>query len=443
MAKILGAYLLPHPPIIVEEIGGAEGEDAKATIDGMKSISKDIKAKAPSTIIIITPHGPLFRDANSISIDEKLSGNFGRFGHFELKFEYENNLEMAERIIENSLKAEIPIVKIDDNLSEQHNIDKSLDHGTLVPLYYVDKEYRDYKLIHITYGLLSPEELFRFGQAIEKSVGELNDDVVIIASGDLSHKLSNDGPYEYSPKGKVFDEEVINIIKEGRLKDIINFDLDLAEEAGECGLCSLIIMAGAIDKYRLRTEILSYEGPFGVGYSTAKIDLSEKEEESEYVKLARESLEYYIKNGEYLKINKSLMGMPKGVFVTLYRDGMLRGCIGTILPTKDSIELEIIQNAVSAGLQDPRFPPVEESELDELVYSVDILSEAEVISTIGELDVNKYGIIVSKGPRKGLLLPNLEGVDSVEEQLAIALDKANIRYDEEYRMERFRVKRYY
>lgn len=446
MGNILGGYLLPHPPIILKEIGGRDKNHVVDTINGMKAISKDIKKKCPSTIIVITPHGPLFTDAISISVDKKLYGDFGRFGHWQLRFEYENNLELVEKIIQNSLRQEIPIVKVNDNLSIQYNIEKELDHGTLVPLYFVDKEYKDYKIIHITYGLLSPEELFKFGQEIEKSVKELNDDVVIIASGDLSHKLSDDGPYAYAPEGKIFDEKIVNIIKEGRMRDIISFDLELAEKAGECGLRSLMIMAGAIDKYKMETEVLSYEGPFGVGYSTAKIDLfnnKEIDEEIEYVKLAKKSLEYYVKNGEYLPAPKEISGVKKGVFVTLKKHDMLRGCIGTIQPISESVELEIIQNAVSAGLKDPRFQPVEASELDELVYSVDILSEPEPISSMEELDINKYGVIVSKGFRKGLLLPNLEGVKDVEEQVAIALDKANIGFDENYKMERFEVKRYY
>lgn len=165
--------------------------------------------------------------------------------------------------------------------------------------------------------------------------------------------------------------------------------------------------------------------------------------ELEYVNLAKDSLEYYIRNGEYLPVPEKIIGVRKGVFVTLKKHGMLRGCIGTIQPVRDSVELEIIQNAVSAGTEDPRFQPVRESELVELVYSVDILSDPEPISSIDELDIKRYGVIVSKGFRKGLLLPNLEGIDSAEEQVSIALEKANIRPDEEYKMERFEVKRYY
>lgn len=256
------------------------------------------------------------------------------------------------------------------------------------------------------------------------------------------------------------------------MEDIISFDLKLSEKAGECGLRSFMIMAGVLDNYKIKPEILSYEGPFGVGYCTAKIDvvgeasepksrdlleIIEEEErkriedirkkESPYVKLARESLEYYINTGKYLNIPpntpEELLSNKKGVFVSLKKDGILRGCIGTIEPVRENIALEIIRNAVSAGTEDPRFDEVTKEELDSIIYSVDILSEPERIQSIDELDVGKYGVIVSSGYKRGLLLPNLEGIDTVEEQLDIALRKANISPNENYTIERFRVDRYY
>lgn len=202
-----------------------------------------------------------------------------------------------------------------------------------------------------------------------------------------------------------------------------------------------MIMAGAIDGYRLETEVSSYEGPFGVGYATAKIDLFEGE--SSYVKLAKESLESYIRTGKEISTPENISGNKKGVFVTIKKNNLLRGCIGTIEPRRASVEIEIIKNAISAGTEDPRFQAVKESELDDLVYSVDILEEPEPISSLEELDIDKYGVIVFRGMKKSLLLPNLEGINSAEEQVDIALKKAGINPHEEYKMERFEVKRYY
>ena len=124
MGNILGAYLLPHPPIILEEIGRGEEKKAKATISGMERASKDIKSKAPSTIVIVTPHGPLFRDAISISVEEKLKGDFARFGHGELKFQYENNLDLVDQIIKNARQAEISVIEVNKANSRLYNMEE-------------------------------------------------------------------------------------------------------------------------------------------------------------------------------------------------------------------------------------------------------------------------------------------------------------------------------
>lgn len=469
MGKVLGAYLFPHPPIIIPEIGKGEEKKAEETIEGVKALSIDIKEKSPSTIIIITPHGPLFSDAISISVEEKLIGDFEKFGHDELKFEFENNLPLIKKILNNSLEEEVMVVGINEGFAKRYGVENKLDHGALVPLYFVNKQYRDYKLIHITYGILPPKELYKFGKAIQSAVIDSEEEVIVIASGDLSHKLSDDGPYSYSAKGKIFDETIIDILKEDRLEDIVTFDLGLAEAAGECGLRSLMIATGILDGYELKSEIMSYEGPFGVGYCTAKADIigrkggkdilatieerkmsrirEIRENEDLHVKLARKSLEHYVKYRQYIDVPSDLpdefSNLRRGVFVSLKKDGILRGCIGTFQPTEENVALEIIKNAVSAGMNDPRFDRITEYELEDIVYSVDILSEPEKIESKEDLDVEKYGVIVSSGYKKGLLLPNLEGIDTVDEQIDIALSKANIKADENYTIQRFKVERHY
>lgn len=468
MGKILASYLYPHPPIIIPEIGRGEESKAKNTIEGVKALSQDIKEKSPNTIIVTTPHGPLFSDAISISMGKTLKGDLGRFGFSDIKFKFHNNIDMVERIVANSNRENIVMAEIDEYFAEDYNVSTELDHGVLVPLYFVDKIYKNFKLIHITYGLLSPIELYRFGMVLQKTIEESKEDAVIIASGDLSHKLSNEESYSYSSHGEEFDEAMVKILEKGDMEKIINFDLELAENAGECGLRSLMIMAGTMDGYKLEPKVYSYEGPYGVGYATAKFELLERdsnakvikkikekaeekiknirENEDRYTRLARESIEYYLEYGKYLPIPEDLPGElldeKKAVFVTLKKDGILRGCIGTTQPRRENIALEIIKNAVSAGMEDPRFPRVGRDELNKIIYFVDVLSEPEPISSMEELDIKKYGVIVKKDMLQGLLLPNIEGVDSVEEQVSIALEKAGIGKDEEYSMERFKVVRH-
>lgn len=444
MGNLLGGYLFPHPPILIEEIG--KGEEAKAakTIAGIDQLVLDIGKRKPSTIIVITPHGPLFRDAVAISTDEKLTGDFGRFGYSNLAYAFQNNVDVVHEIVRECLNENIPVVEIGEESARQMEIENTLDHGCLVPLHFVNKKYRNYKLVHITYGLLTADLLAKFGQVIDKVIEKSEEQAIVIASGDLSHKLSNQGPYSYSPYGKEFDEKIMEFIKRGTIDEIINFDFGLAEKAGECGLRSLIITAGALKNKKLCTQVASYEGPFGVGYGTAQLIVNAQDDP--YVKLAKDSLEHYVRYGSYYHelsdLPSEMLENQNGVFVSLKKDGELRGCIGTIEPYRENIAQEIIQNAVSSGLHDPRFDPVTEGELKDLVYSVDVLYPPEDITSKKELNVSKYGVIVSNGHRKGLLLPNLEGVNSVEEQIDISLMKAGIDKEEPYSMKRFEVVRH-
>ncbi len=163
------------------------------------------------------------------------------------------------------------------------------------------------------------------------------------------------------------------------------------------------------------------------------------------VKLARDTIEAYVKTGKTISLPSHLTDEMKGMagaFVSIKKHGDLRGCIGTFSPTQPNIASEVIQNAISAATRDPRFPPVTPEELDSLDISVDVLTEPEKIASPDELDPKRYGVIVTKGWKKGLLLPDIEGVDTVEEQIYIAKRKAGISPDEEADMERFEVKRY-
>jgi len=169
-----------------------------------------------------------------------------------------------------------------------------------------------------------------------------------------------------------------------------------------------------------------------------------EEELHPVVKLAREAVESYVRNGVILEPGELTPEMREraGVFVSLHRHGELRGCIGTFEPAEDNVAEEIIANAISSATRDPRFPPLTVSELDDLEYSVDILTEPEPVMDVSQLDHREYGVIVESGLRRGLLLPDLPGVDSVEEQIAICRLKAGISSGEPAKLYRFRVRRF-
>jgi len=458
---LLGAFIVPHPPLIVPEIGRGQELKIQKTIDAYNEVAKRIATLKPETLIVISPHSVSYADYFHIASGLKAEGSFQDFGEPNVKISVEYDEELVNTI---------------SNLAAQEKISagtlgtksKRLDHGVMIPLYYINLQYKKYKVVQISLSGLSPLIHYRFGKCIAEAIEKIGKKVIIIASGDMSHKLKADGPYGLSKDGPVFDMEATEAMAKGDFLKLLSFEEDFCESAAECGLRSFQIMSGAFDGKAVKSELLSYEGPFGVGYAVAAFtiigndenrcldDIFEKQEtirlenvkskEDMYVHLARQSLEYYVKNGKRLTMPSNLSNeitqQKAGVFVSLKMNGRLRGCIGTISPTTASIAAEIIRNAVSAGREDPRFDPVEEYELPYLVYDVDVLGKAERISSMKELDVKRYGVIVSYNGRRGLLLPDLEGVDTPQKQIDIALQKGGISQNEKYSMERFEVIRH-
>lgn len=468
MGSIKSAFISPHPPILVPEVGKGDEKKAGATLEALRRAAREISLLRPSTIILTSPHAPLFQDFIHINIRNTLSGSFKRFGAAGVKLQFENNIKLTGDIMTIANSEGIPCGGLDESLMARYSISDELDHGALVPLYFISKEYTDFKLVHISIAGLPFRELYKFGGCIAQAVEQSDETVVFIASGDLSHKLAPDGPYGFDENGPEFDRQLLDHLKVPDPEGLMSFNEGFLEEAGECGLRSFIIMFGALDGHELKSQVYSYEGPFGVGYSVAEIrpgestegesllermDRNELEKLSEirnqedpYVALARKSLELYVSAGTVMEmpdvLPAEMANRRAGVFVSIKKSGRLRGCIGTIVPTRSNIAEEIIYNAISSGTEDPRFDAVEEDELDSLVYSVDVLDEAEPIDSMDQLDVKRYGVIVRAGRRSGLLLPDLEGVDTPQKQVSIALQKAGINPTEKYTMERFEVIRH-
>lgn len=443
--SLLKAYLVPHPPIIMESIGGSDSKICSDTIDAMRKISEQISELKPDNIIIISPHAPLFRDAVAIISNNKMDGDFGRFGHPGISYTFLNNINLAKNIYMASEENNIPSVLIDE---ENYGYDFVLDHGIMVPLSFITEKYDAFRLVPLNYGLINRKDLVKFGNIIRSEIEKSGEKTVLIASGDLSHSLLDRGPYSFTPEGPEFDGKIVDAISASDLSSILDFDDDLVENAHQCGYNSLVILEGVLSGTNYISKLLSYEGPFGVGYAVAEFELNETAYGNidPYVKLAKETIENYVKNGTVLKLPgdlpEEMIKNSAGVFVTIYKDGSLRGCIGTIGPVQDNIAMEIIHNGISSCSQDPRFYAVDESELPYLNVSVDVLMPSEAIDSVDDLDPAKYGVIVYSGRRRGLLLPNLEGIDTAQEQVDIALKKAGIHPTEQYKMERFEVVRH-
>ncbi len=446
MGRIVNSYIMPHPPIVVPGVGKGRETEARDTIEAMKKAARGIAQDKPATIIISSPHAPSFRDYVYISDAEELNGDFSAFGDGATSMSFGNNLELAELIAAKAGLAGINAGGLSKRTKQQYGISEAMDHGALVPLYFISQEIKGFKVVHISTPFMPFTELYELGKCIAEAVNDLQEDVVYVASGDLSHRLTADAPAGYNKAGKEYDEFIVNKIRSGDVEGILNLDTGLMEAAGECGTRSIIMMLGAMDGKKLMNQVYSYEGPYGVGYLVAKIDPPDEEGESIHVKLAKEALETYVKEKKMIDIpewaKEEMLKSKGGVFVSLKIRGQLRGCIGTIAPTKKSIADEIINNAISSGTMDPRFEAVVEEELHLLRYSVDVLGQPERIMTLEELDVKRYGVIVTSGYKRGLLLPDLEGVDNPADQVNIALRKAGIRDTEEFELERFEVIRY-
>jgi AmmeMemoRadiSam system protein B len=254
------AAITPHPPIIIPTIGGPELKNVKKTIAAMEKLAADFAAAKPETVILISPHGPVQTNKMTITASENLSGNFGQFGDFETQLNFKNNLGLIKEIKKSADEADLPVDLLD--LPE-------LDHGALVPLYYLSKNYSDFNLVPIAFSFLDYQTHFKFGQIIGERLAAGDKRFAIVASGDLSHRVTPEAPAGFSPRGKEFDEKLAELLKTGDVQGILNLDEDLVEEAGECGLRSVIILLGVLDGCQLsdaKFQLLSYEAPFGVGY---------------------------------------------------------------------------------------------------------------------------------------------------------------------------------
>ena len=431
---LLSAYIVPHPPILVKEIGKGEEERIAKTRSAYQRIAKEIKEQRPDTLIVFSPHAPSYYDYISISSGESAYGDFEAFRAPRIEFHETYDVNLASQVAQEAHKAGIPAGLKGDNPS-------ILDHGTMVPLYFIEQEYTQFQLVRIAVSGLDRVVQQKFGRCIANVLKQNQSRVIVIASGDLSHKLKDDGPYGFTKEGPIFDEELISIIKRNDYDALMQMDEIITEKSAQCGFPSLLMLSGVLSGYAYRSSFLSYENTFGVGYGIAAIHV----EQDPYVALAKMALEQYVRTRTILdssRISKELQE-PAAVFVSLKKNGQLRGCIGTIQPTKTCVGEELIANAIAAGTRDIRFPSVQKEELHLLTYSVDVLSEPEDIDSMDQLDPKRYGVIVGDGHHRGLLLPDLEGVNSVEEQVGIALRKAGMDGDEPFYLQRFEVIRHH
>ena len=268
--SIVAAYAVPHPPLIIPAVGRGDERAIQDTIDAFTQVAREIVELKPDLLVITSPHAPCFRDAFHVTTDVRLYGDMSRFRAFHEKMEADVDVEFSRDLAQRMNAAGVFTVD-----SEQYR--DAMDHATYVALYFVREAYREAgvsptlpcPIARIGLSGFSYETHRQVGRIIAQAVEEGGKRIVFIGSGDLSHKLTPEGPYGFAPEGPVFDKQIGEIFASGELDRLFEFDPAFADAAAECGLRSFQMMAGAIEGLGFSSELLSLEGPFGVGYGVA------------------------------------------------------------------------------------------------------------------------------------------------------------------------------
>jgi AmmeMemoRadiSam system protein A/AmmeMemoRadiSam system protein B len=459
--SIVFAGIAPHPPIMVPEVGRDAAAEVRGSIDAMRDFTERVIESGAQSVVIISPHAPLDPRAFVAYQDATLYGDFANFRAPETKVEAQLDEELLAAIAQAALEKGYQVLGIKGY---------ELDHGTAVPLYFLQRNGWRGSLVALGYSFLSNEDHLRFGECIRRAVETFDRPVALVASGDLSHRLKPEAPAGYQPQAHLFDEEIVASLRDCQLERIVNIDQTLRKLAGECGYRSMLVACGATLGLKPGCDVLHYEAPFGVGYMVAQLVQAENEsaddvnnreqafaparqtpaQESggeELPALARRAVEAFTREGIIIEPPRALSPLLEqraACFVSLKTHaGDLRGCIGTIEPVRQTLAEELIANAVSAATRDPRFPPVKSAELSSLRYSVDVLYAPEP-AEFEDLDPAVYGVIVEDeaGRRRGLLLPDIQDVETARQQVDIAARKAGIPPDTPLKLSRFRVERF-
>lgn len=453
-SAIVFSGIAPHPPIMVPEVGREAIAQVRGSIDAMAELTRRIIDSGAETVVLISPHAPLSPDAFVAYNSKPLYGDFANFRAPATTVEYSLDEELLAAIVKAAAGENYEVPAIEDY---------DLDHGTAVPLYFLDRNGWQGRVVALGYSFLGNKDHLKFGECIRSAADSLGRSVAFVASGDLSHRLKPEAPAGYNPSAHFFDEQVVDALTRNTPNQIVDIDQDLRRAAGECGYRSMLVALGLARTIPAACEVLHYEAPFGVGYLVAQLtnvktgavretrSETESDEttslEENLPALARRAVETFTCTGKSISVPQNaaeILGARAACFISIKtRDGNLRGCIGTIEPVKETLGEELVANAISAATRDPRFSPVAESELPNLKYSVDILSVPEP-ANFADLDPAVYGVIVEDelGLFRGLLLPDIPGVDTAQQQVDIAARKAGIPPGTPLKLSRFRVDRF-
>lgn len=275
---LLGCFVVPHPPIIVPEVGREELAKVESTVKAMETLSEEMGKLDPETIVLLSPHAALARSQMGVSAATAYHGSFAHFRAPRVTIQAKGDLDIGRAILDGASQHGIPTFIVGS-----HESAYELDHGTMVPLYYLAaKLSRVPKLVVLSFSYLSLEDHAHFGRVVGKVLQESPTRSVYVASSDLSHRLIPGASAGYDPRGAEFDRAVVDLFGAGDWDKLLSLDSWLVEAAGECGYRSLAVLSGVVDYLEssgmsTKNRVLSYEGPFGVGYMVGRVDIQPAE----------------------------------------------------------------------------------------------------------------------------------------------------------------------
>ena len=430
MSGIVAGALTAHPPILLPEVGGAESQRVQATAHAMQELDAILVAAPATLAIVISPHSPSSMTSLPVRRATRVGGDLARFRAPQVRIEADVDLDLASKLVADGQRAGFALTWAEDS---------ELDHGVVVPLHLLPRTMKSKHCVFLGVSGWPLQRFLAFGGWLQQWLQHRG--AILIASGDLSHRLTPDAPYGFRPEGPVFDRLVIDALRGHDWQRIEGVDPDLVEEAGECGLRPLAILLGAARAAGLTSQVLSYEGPFGVGYPVvaftgARVALDIQD-------LGRRAIETYLRSHQLIEPPEPIpmeWQAPSAAFVTLRKNGAMRGCVGSTRPTEATAAHELIRYAIASAVRDPRFHPVRLDEVPLLSIRVQLLDPAEPITDITRIDPRTQGIIVRSGDRQALLLPGIDEVVTPEQQLRAACQKAGIDRHAALQVERFRTR---
>lgn len=280
---IQGAIMVPHPPLIIPEVGrGAESiiDETAAAYDKAAFFAASLQ---PETVVIASPHSVMYRDYMHISPGDGAVGDLGSFRAPEVEIEAAYDREMTDLLSEMAAGEGLAA-------GTEGERDPSLDHGTLIPLYFLNRYLKDYKVIRIGLSMLPFTDHYRLGMLVQKAAKQLGRRIVFIGSGDLSHKLQVTGPYGFVKEGPEYDRQIMDVCGNADFGKLLTFDEDFCERAAECGHRSFCMMAGALDGLSVETERLSHQDVTGVGYGICTFKVIGTDPERRFLKNERRQI---------------------------------------------------------------------------------------------------------------------------------------------------------